>query len=306
MLLIFRMNFRLNWQRIGIVLGFFLAFTIPGDAAEFIATAPINGVYPILIKGEIVRGDAYDFSRLTRNKGRVLVGLSSPGGEVGEALRIGAEIRTKDFATTVADECDSACALIWLSGARRYLNSNAKLGFHAAYVMRNGVPVETGMGNAEVGGFLASLGLSREAIQFVTAAPPEGVRWLTLDDAQRLGISIRNSAQVGPPGDPPSYVTKPVPENTAKEQAAKTSFLASHLASVLACTDIYHVNTEYVKTLHRELMDQGIPLGGLFKELLAEELVERSREMRRDGLTRFCIEQKELFTRAGLTKIYVN
>lgn len=295
-----------SWQRIEIILGFFLAFTIPGSAAE-ISAMPLDekGVTVILIRGEIERGDAYDFTRLTRNKGRVLVALSSPGGALREALTIGAKIRINGFATTVADECDSACALIWLSGARRYLNSNGRLGFHAAYVMRNGVPVETGMGNAEVGGFLASLGLSREAVLFATAAPPEGVRWFTLDDAQRLGIKIQNSHQVGEPGTP-SYVTKPVPRDPAKEQAAKISFRASHLANVLACADMYHVNTEYVKALHSELMDQGSPLGGLFKELLAEELVDRAREMKRDGMTRFCMEQKELFTHAGLTKIYLN
>src|ERR1035437_8818536 len=127
------MRIRLNgWQRIGIVLGFFLAFTIPGDAAEISATPPFDKVTGILIKGEIEQGDLSDFSRLTKNKGRVLVILSSPGGAVRDALAIGAEIRIKGFATTVADECVSACALIWLSGVRRYLNPNARVGFHAA------------------------------------------------------------------------------------------------------------------------------------------------------------------------------
>ena len=69
---------------------------------------------------------------------------------------------------------------------------------------------------------------------------------------------------------------------------------------------MYHFNTDYVKALHSELTDQGSPLGGLFKELLAEELVDRAREMKRDGMTRFCMEQKELFTHTGLTKIYLN
>jgi hypothetical protein len=122
--------------------------TIIARAAEISAAPPLNGVTAILIKGEIESGDARDFVRRTEGKQRVLVVLSSPGGATRDALTIAAQIRTKGFATTVADQCVSACALVWLSGVRRYLNSNARVGFHAAFVMKNGVPVETGMGNA--------------------------------------------------------------------------------------------------------------------------------------------------------------
>jgi hypothetical protein len=100
--------------------GVFLAFIFPGDAAEIRAMPPEKGVTGILIRGEIERGDAYDFYRLTRNKGRILVALSSPGGVMRDALTIGARIRIEGFATTVLDECDSACALIWLSGAGHF------------------------------------------------------------------------------------------------------------------------------------------------------------------------------------------
>src|SRR5262249_11390281 len=143
---------------------------------------------------------------------------------------ISAQIRTKGFATTVLDECVSACALVWLSGVRRYLNSNARVGFHAAYVMKNGVPIETGMGNAEVGAFLAHLVLSREAIQFVTAAPPEGIRWLSYADANRLFIRIEPSANVGTSQDPPAYVAKPAPKNETRQKLVQMADLGSQLA----------------------------------------------------------------------------
>jgi hypothetical protein len=156
-------------------------------AAEIITMPPLNGVTAIFLKGTIERGDANTFDRISPRKQKVLVALSSPGGVITEALTIGEKIRISGFATTVADECISACGLIWLSGARRYLNADARVGFHAAYTVLNGIPMETGMANAEIGAFLAYLGLSREAIQFVTIAPPDGVRWLTMEDAQRLG-----------------------------------------------------------------------------------------------------------------------
>jgi hypothetical protein len=137
------------------VLAFFLTSTPSSRAAEIVDMPSLKGVTAILIKGEIESGDAQDFIRLTEEKQRVLVALSSPGGSIHDALTISAQIRTKGFATTVLEECVSACALVWLSGVRRYLNSNARVGFHAAYMMENGLPVETGMGNAEVGAFLA-------------------------------------------------------------------------------------------------------------------------------------------------------
>jgi hypothetical protein len=267
---------------------------------------PLKGVTAILIKGEIESGDAQDFIRLTEEKQRVLVALSSPGGTIHDALTISAQIRTKGFATTVADECVSACALVWLSGVRRYLNSNARVGFHAAYVMKNGVPVETGMGNAEVGAFLAHLGLSREAIQFVTAAPPEGVRWLSYDDANRLGISIAPSANVGTSQTPPAYVNKPAPENETRRRLVEIADLGSQLALTLKCSEFYHVNTPYVKGLHSQLMNDGSRLGKQFKDFLSEALIQRSSELQRDGLERFCEEQRKRFINAGLTRIYLD
>jgi hypothetical protein len=280
--------------------------TITARAAEISAAPPLNGVTAILIKGEIESGDAHDFVRRTDGKQRVLVVLSSPGGAIRDALTIAAQIRTKGFTTTVADQCVSACALVWLSGVRRYLNSNARVGFHAAYVMKNGVPVETGMGNAEVGAFLAHLGLSREAIQFVTAAPPEGVRWLSYDDASRLGISIAPSANVGASQAPPAYVNKPALENETRRRLVEIADLGSQLSLTLKCSEFYYVNTPYVKDLHSQLMKDGSGLGKEFVDFLNDALIQRSSEIQRDGLERFCEEQKKRFIQGGLAHIYLN
>jgi hypothetical protein len=290
-----------------VLFSFFAAALVSAAiAAELIVTPPLTGVTVILIKGKIESGDAHDFLRLTEGKQRILVALSSPGGTIPDALTIGAQVRTKGFATTVADECVSACGIVWLSGVRRYLNSNARVGFHAAYVMKDGVPVETGMGNAEVGAFLAHLGLSREAIQFVTAAPPEGVRWLSYADAKRLGISIEPSADVGVSQDLPAYVTKPAPKNETRQKLLQMANLGSQLALALECSKFYYVNTQYVKDLHSQVMDDGSRLGKQFIDFLSDALTERSSEVRRDGWERFCKEQRKRFIQAGLTRIYLN
>ena len=43
-----------------------------------------------------------------------------------------------------------------------------------------------------------------------------------------------------------------------------------------------------------------------FVGLLNDELLERAREMKRDGQGRFCANQRDLFRRSGLGRIYPN
>jgi hypothetical protein len=123
---------------------------------------------------------------------RVTVVLESEGGLIREALRLGALIRTRDYSTMVTDKagCYSACGLIWLSGARRYMTPNAAIGFHAAFREKDGSYIESGVANAEIGSFLTHLGLRIEAIRFFTIAGPDRLLMLTPERARMLGIDI--------------------------------------------------------------------------------------------------------------------
>ena len=97
----------------------------PLNAATFKTIPPPPGfdVFSVFMTGEIVSGDADAFKKLIEGHKKVTVFLSGPGGSLSEGLSIGASIREHNFATQVLpdDECDSACALIWVSGARRYM-----------------------------------------------------------------------------------------------------------------------------------------------------------------------------------------
>ncbi len=170
-------------------------FALACESAQMeIMTPPgFDGRSLILIKGDIALGDGDKFERIASTHPRALVALNSMGGLVQEALRMGANIRMSDMATMVlpGESCYSSCALVWVSGARRYMNDDSIIGFHAAYIYKNGVPSETGMGNAEIGSFLTHLGLGIEAIRFMTQAPPEKVNFLTMSRAKALGIEVR-------------------------------------------------------------------------------------------------------------------
>lgn len=172
---------------------------------------PSSNVLMVLINGEIVEGDAAKFTSTIGSSDRVIVALQSPGGLVNEAIQIGANIRQRGFSTTaLADtECMSACALIWVAGARRYMDENSTIGVHAAYRIDGDSYQESGMANAEIGSYLTHLGLRIEAIRFFTAAPPDQISVLTPLAAMQLGIEVYLSAngQRYTPSDLPTMDT---------------------------------------------------------------------------------------------------
>lgn len=183
--------------------------TVCSRAAE-ISVTRIDGMdfSFVSLTGEIVEGDGAKFVDAIGNLGRATVVLQSPGGLVKEALQIGAEIRLRNLATMVAadGECFSACGLIWVSGARRYMSAASQIGFHAAYREENGEYKESGVANAEIGSFLTHLGLRIEAIRFFTVAGPTDFLLLTPDRARALGIDVfeQNGSDVTTPAQAPS------------------------------------------------------------------------------------------------------
>lgn len=146
----------------------------------------------ILIEGEIQKGDDKVFKNVAFSIERAIVVLDSPGGQVIPAIEIGKSIRLKGYATAVTDTtCTSACAIIWLAGETRFLSKKSRVGFHAAYVEdSDGKKLPAGVGNALVGSYLNSLGLSEKIVTFVTVAGPDSIRWLNKSRADSLGLNV--------------------------------------------------------------------------------------------------------------------
>ncbi|MBZ9812483.1 hypothetical protein [Mesorhizobium sp. CA7] len=173
------------------------------------ATAP-GSPDLITVTGIIEPSDDLQFKQIAATTGQAIVLLNSEGGSVLPALEIGRSIRLKGFATAVASGtlCASACALTWLAGAPRLAGQSANIGFHASYVVKDGTPSETGVGNALIGAYLNQLGLSQNTIVFVTSAPPEGMAWLSGEKAGELGLQFA------------SYQTNAVSSDTVETQTA--------------------------------------------------------------------------------------
>lgn len=144
----------------------------------------------VAVQGELELGDVTTFLRRTKGLKNAVVLLRSPGGSAMAGMLIGRIIRLKGYLTVVPAEasCASACALAWLGGTQRFMGESAQLGFHAAYTMRGGRARRSASANALVAEYLGGLKLPRQAIGYISAAPPESMYWLTLDTAQDKGL----------------------------------------------------------------------------------------------------------------------
>jgi hypothetical protein len=160
----------------------------------------------VTVRGTLETNDGKRFADAIAGLTKALVMFSSNGGDLDAGLAIGRAIRQGKFSTAVPAgvQCASACALAWLGGTTRYMANSARIGFHAAYVEERGGPRESGVGNALVGAYLNGLGLPEAAVIFMTSAAPEEIKWLTMEDARKLGVSVALlTPQIAPGRLPP-------------------------------------------------------------------------------------------------------
>lgn len=252
----------------------------------------------VIIKGEITDGDSERFRDLVQNRERVSVYLQSPGGLIREALQIGAEIRLRNYATVVADgdQCFSACGLIWVSGARRYMSSDSLIGFHAAYREEAGEFRESGVANAEIGSFLTHLGLRIEAIRFFTIAGPHDFLLLNPDRARALGIDIflLDGEEVVTPYDAPTG-----------DRHAERWVLYNILRS--QCQGYFQPDMAVLQGGLEEAFARGNEILGAeqWVNLWTQLLDEWAAGIRSQGLVLVCVEAEQLLRQQGLaTGVY--
>jgi hypothetical protein len=185
-------------------------------------------MFLVLVKGKMVAGDIDTFRTKTAGVQNALVIFHSDGGHLIAGIEIGKMIRLKNYFTAVpsGSRCASACAIAWLGGTRRFLDGNAKIGFHAAFVVRSGQASETGVGNALLGSYLGQLGLPEAAIVYITKAAPNSMTWLDVKEANQRGIHVaklgdksRNETTASAPAKPQAQPEAPADRALTPQQA---------------------------------------------------------------------------------------
>ncbi len=170
-------------------------FVGPGVAATISSVdvgEPGKQLTAVIVSGEIALGDERTFANIAvATDAPAIVVFDSPGGNLYAGMEIGRAIHLKGFFTAVPSgfHCASACALAWLAGNARLMGVGAAVGFHAAYKIGEDTPDASA--NALVGAYLNQLGLSEVAIVYVTEALPADIHWLTFQEAEAVGISVR-------------------------------------------------------------------------------------------------------------------
>ncbi|MBX9773858.1 MAG: hypothetical protein K2Y71_05545 [Xanthobacteraceae bacterium] len=170
------------------------------NAATITVSHVGNGSALIVVEGDFEPGDvdAFRAKVAALTTPRAAVAFRSDGGSLVAGIRIGTLIREKKFSTIIPDHgsCASACGLAWLGGTKRFMGEGASVGFHAAYILKSYGPVESSSGNAILGAYLNQLGMSEEAILYITQAAPTSIQWMNMDDAGKYGIAV---APLSPP-----------------------------------------------------------------------------------------------------------
>ena len=194
-------------------------------AAEITLLSGSNAEVTLIgVEGEFVTGDETKFAELAVAHPKAMVLFNSPGGDLATGIGIGKDIRLKGFLTYVPSGmiCASACGLAWLGGVQRFMELDSKIGFHSAFNADDGQT--SGPANAIVGSYLSQLGLSENAIIYVTEAAPTSMNWMTYEDAMKFGISVSVTKPAQQASQPePSQAPAPSPAPTALPPSSPSS-----------------------------------------------------------------------------------
>lgn len=141
--------------------------------------------------GGITFGTANEFHKFLNAMSLVqVVKLSSPGGRVSEAQRIGNLIQSRGLNTFVGDRCASACTIIFLHGRERIIGSDAQLGFHQ--------PDFPGLSTAERSALvqdednrLRRLGVAEAFIRRANSTPPNSMWFPSSDELRNANVATR-------------------------------------------------------------------------------------------------------------------
>ena len=180
-------------RAIQVIFALFVLFPFPLLAAEF-AVVDWRGHKVLKMTGVIELGDAAKFRAAGETvaalpHGLPVMLLDSPGGVVGEALRISQAVDDMPFHMVVPNgaRCASACAaLVFVGGTLRTVEHFGRLGQHSC--AKDGVPHEEC--NEILAQHAIEHGVSHGSIAaFVTFTPPDQLLWFSREDVDGWGIS---------------------------------------------------------------------------------------------------------------------
>src|SRR5216684_8224418 len=176
------------------VLCLLLAMILSGtcSALEIRRVAACSGVV-LRLRGDFRDGDYARFKSQFRKKVAVIgLDLSSDGGDLEEGVQIANLAREKKLSVYVAEECNSICAFVFFSAAKRYLAQNSRIGVHSMSNSRDIEDLSSMRLTLKVARLSAKLGAPQSAIAKLVTTRPSNITYLDGDDLSALGTSVGN------------------------------------------------------------------------------------------------------------------
>jgi hypothetical protein len=287
-------------------------FAVKGAEAASIEVSRLdNGGSLVVLDGDLELGDIEQFRNKVATLSKATVAFRSEGGSLLAGMRIGMLIRVRGFGTVVPDDaqCASACAVAWLGGNQRFMGVGSKVGFHAAYVVKGKGTAESAPGNAVLGAYLYQLGLSEDAIVYITRAGPASMQWLSTEDASQHGIDVAalpspDSVQ-GPKPINPAFNEKlqASPEQRATDfvRALALRWSGPNENALRSLDELYADEVRY----HGKLIPRKAVV--LDTKRFAERWPERNYTIRPGSISATCVEPSEVcHVRATMDRVLAN
>ena len=160
----------------------------PARAGDVSMVSTGHGVLAT-VSGELVLADIEKLEAIADTGQLNGIVLAGPGGQLWAGYRIGLAARRLAIPTYVPRgvRCVSACAMAWLGGVPRSVQSGAAIGFHHPFdiTTRKLVPI-----SVQDVAYLAAVGIPPAALGFMFAHDADSLGWLTPDVAKRYGIQL--------------------------------------------------------------------------------------------------------------------
>ncbi len=146
----------------------------------------------LVVDGEIHEGFADEVIGKLRAEKAVGLVISSPGGSLFEARRLGRYLRRNGLRVGVKGLCTSACVDVLAGGIERYVTPRAKLGIHQSRVPQHLSSHEGGqLSVAAAALYLREMGVDEVVALAAASVPNDSMYWITVAEALETGLATQ-------------------------------------------------------------------------------------------------------------------
>ena len=188
-----------------VIAGLLAAHSV-ADAASITSNATKRGKVIVSLSGEIADGDADKLRTIIKSAndaGHLVssIRLDSPGGTIGEGVKLAQLVRYGKIASVVVNgtKCASACFIVFAAGDPKYVSYGASVGVHGASNEAGKETVESSAATVSMARIVKDLGVPAPIIGKMVVTPPDQIVWLTPEDLRSMGTVMTGRPMQTPP-----------------------------------------------------------------------------------------------------------